>query len=208
MKYILTCFFVCIAAAEPIFPGGSASVASKIAAAVKQAASSVTGGASGNLQSVVAAGKAQLLEDATTSMRNEQIATDAYLLVHANLMRELNVGGCPREYAACPSGWGFEGQICVPPAEYAGFCGATDLNGLDAAKKEQFAQMCEAPFPCQDTCAPNFSVCPAGWRAEGGNCIAPSGYSGICSSTTSLSALSEAAKASWAAMCGARFPCA
>jgi CPW-WPC domain-containing protein len=204
MKFILASAIVGLVMAEPIFPGSSASVASKIAATVRAAGSSAAGG---NLQKVVAASKAKLIEDATTSIRNEQIAMDAYLLVHANLMRELNIGGCPRDYAGCPSGWGLEGQICVPPAEYSGFCGATDINSFAAGKKEQFAQACEAPFPCADSCSPNFSACPTGWQSEGGNCVAPSSYHGICSSTSSLGGMSDSARSSWAATCGVTFPC-
>jgi CPW-WPC domain-containing protein len=208
MNFVAACVFFGIASAEPIFPGGTASVASKIAATVRAAASSSASGAGGNLQKVVAAGKAQLIEDAAIAMRSEQIANDAYLLAHANLMRVLNVGSCPRDYSSCPSGWGLEGQICVPPAEYAGFCGATDLTSFEVSKREQFAQTCEAPFPCQDSCQPNFSSCPTGWSREGENCVATSDYKGICSSTSAIAGLSDSSKASWAAMCGTSFPCA
>ena len=118
------------------------------------------------------------------------------------------VGSCVRLSEGCLVNWatGAAGD-CVPPAGYDGPCGATDVSQLSGAEQEEFALRCQAPWPCRD-CKTDFEGCPSGWAAVGRLCVAPTEYDGICSPVANFSEAAASSKASWSAMCAARWSCA
>ena len=62
-------------------------------------------------------------EDLTDEALKEDLKQSAYARVHLYVLRELYIGGCPRNTSACPFGWvdGSSGS-CEPPAGYTGLC--------------------------------------------------------------------------------------
>jgi len=194
---------------EPTFPGNSASNANAISNIITQATSSPQYQAkTQNSASVIAQAKAEgqriLAKEAKAAERMNSMKSTAFTLVRNQIVKSLHAGGCARDYsAACPLGWSSENGACVPSADYTGPCG-TGSAGTSASQKESFAIQCAASWACADG-AVSFSVCPAGWTAQGGACTAPTNYSGICSTTTDFSGMSNEQKAKWAAMCGAHW---
>jgi len=116
-------------------------------------------------------------------------------------------GACVREVTGCPVSWssGPSGE-CVPSSGYDGPCVATDVSSMSPAQLEEFAVACKAAWPCK-ACRTNFAGCPSGWRAVGRLCVAPGGYTGICSPVSDFDGASTIDKASWSATCAARWPC-
>ena len=139
---------------------------------------------------------------AEEAMRSE-LAETAYMLVHANVLKQNFIGGCIRDYGDCPRNWVAVDGNCVPPIDYVGFCGPIELQKLAAIQIEEFSWRCKAAFPCVSSCVKDFSACPEQWVDAGaGLCLAPLEYEGICSPATDFNALSASQKASWGSQCG------
>ena len=206
-------------AVDPAFPGAALEGAGKISDVVSKATASAayakgsSGGDSGNesalLSQLISRAKNNLVEQIVENSAQSDLASSAYLMVHERMLKQIFVGGCPRDYAGCPIGWtsGSDGT-CAPGADYDGYCGAAKLGGLSTAQLEDFAWRCRAQWSCEASCARDFSQCPSGFTASGSGCVANQSYAGPCSPTTNFSGMDDAAKASWAAMCGTSFPCA
>ena len=205
-------------AVEPAFPGASLEAATKISEAVSAAESSegyskLTGGAGGqgaNVQALVAAGKARLVEEVSDSNKLTSLKKAAFVAVSTNLLKSIYVGGCPRDYAAskCPIDWEESGSgVCAPSASYSGLCGPQNVGAMSGAELEDFQWKCRASWPCTSGCSLNFDSCPSGWTSSSEGCVAPKDYSGICAPVTNFSKMSSADKQQWASMCGASFGC-
>ena len=68
--------------------------------------------------------------------------------------------------------------MCSSPRGYSGGCATAQyFNGMDKAARAQFAEDCDAPWPCAGECAggADFDACPTGWSDAG---------DGFCSQTT------------------------
>lgn len=204
-----------VSAVEPAFPGSSLQAAGKIQDAVAKATSSSayqakTGGATGEaalLRSLVSSTKRELTENVADEMTLASAQRSAYIMVHERMLKQIFIGGCPREYSGCPVGWTGADGACSPPASYDGYCGAQNLSGLSSSQLEDFAWRCRAQWPCSASCARDFSACPSGYQRQGGSCVATKAYAGPCSPTTNFSGMSDADKSAWASMCQTSFPC-
>merc|ERR1712113_90075 len=131
----------------------------------------------------------------------------AYGKVSERLLRSRFVGGCPRDFTGCPEDWEMVGNSCQPSATYGGSCQSLDPS-ITSEEKEALAIECRLSWPCEATCARDFSGCPQGWQGSADSCVAPSSYQGICSTTTRFSGYSTRQKAEWAALCNTNWPCA
>lgn len=84
---------------------------------------------------------------------------------------------CKRNWQGCPDGWRSTGTFCSAPRSYKGGCQhLVALDGAAIAAKRQFAEDCEAPWPCSDHCSDGHeydeAACPQGWLAdEYGFCV-------------------------------------
>ena len=135
----------------------------------------------------------------------QDVAIDA---IARQAMAELKyMAGCARTIEGCPAGWTMSEGMCTPPGSYDGPCGATALAALSQGQAEPFAMKCRAGWPCQE-CSTRFAGCPRGWSAVGRLCLAPPDYDGICSPAMDFATFNDGARARWAAMCGAPWPCA
>lgn len=117
-------------------------------------------------------------EAAAIENEKNALASDAYALAANYLRKQKYIGGCVRNYSACPDGFSGDGNSCAPTAEYAGSCSKTDFSGMSTSDKENWAVDCSAGFSCQNS-APSYSGCPNGFSNQGNMCV-PSSYSGIC----------------------------
>jgi CPW-WPC domain-containing protein len=150
-----------------------------------------------------------LAEDLAYDEQSNRLATVAFAMVQARVLKSEYVGGCPRDMSGCPTSWADQSSgLCEPPGDYDGLCVATDVNGLSIEQKEDFAWKCKASWPCSPSCKLDFETCPDKWDNLNGLCLAPSSYDGICSPAMMFSSFTSQQKAEWAAMCGARWPCA
>merc|ERR1712151_1248918 len=78
--------------------------------------------------------------------------------------------------------------------------------------KEQFAEDCQAPWPCLDDCESgrNYDICPKGWSDDGkGFCVVIKQMSTNegCATRYLFSAMSIKEKQSLASFCHIDFPC-
>lgn len=118
---------------------------------------------------------------------------------------------CLPDLTQCPVDWHRKGALCVASAAYAGRCAAeADFSEMSIEQKMAFANLCSVAFPCQESCAQDFGLsCPSLWREIApGLCSAPLNYEGNCATRLNVAAMTEEEKYSWAARCGARWPCA
>ena len=154
-------------------------------------------------------GLAALAEDLAYDEQSNRLATVAFAMVQARVLKSEYVGGCPRDMSGCPTSWADQSNgLCEPPADYDGLCTATDFKLFSIGQKEDFAWKCRASWPCAPSCKLDFETCPDTWDNLNGLCLAPSSYDGICSPAMMFSSFTSQQKAEWAAMCGARWPCA
>lgn len=98
---------------------------------------------------------------------------------------------CERDYNACPLGWlrVVRGHAvrCKAPLTYNKCRSWQEFTDMPPVEKEQWQHLCGQNFPClsRHSCEKDWSdPCPAGWYAVDGAlaCVAPSSYSGNCSS--------------------------
>ena len=160
-----------------------------------------------DVQALVGNAATELANEVALDRRNQGTADSAVELATRDAQHLKFVGGCVRALDGCPVNWlASNSGGCSPPADYDGLCGETNFSKFSAAQKEEFAMTCKAAWPCKP-CVTDFSNCPAGWAPKGRLCVAPADFSGICSPVVDLSSSSDATKASWSAMCGAKWPC-
>ena len=145
--------------------------------------------------------------DLAAASRSKAITAAADELARGSVASWKFAGGCPRDFSGCPTGWatGSDGS-CSPPNDEVS-CSEVVMASMSASQKEALAVSCRASWPCQ-ACVVNFVGCPEGWVSEGKSCLAPSGYQGACGPSVDFPTMSSSAKARWAAMCGAAWPCA
>ena len=154
-------------------------------------------------------GLVAIAEDLAYDAQSNRLATVAFAMVQARVLKLEYVGGCPRDMSGCPTLWADQSNgFCEPPESYDGLCIAADVKRLSIEQKEEFAWKCRASWPCAPSCKLDFETCPDTWDHLNGLCLAPSSYDGICSPAMIFSAFTPQKKAEWAAMCGARWPCA
>ena len=205
-KLVFTAFAVGDAA--PVFPGSAAGVVGSIAGTLQAATNSASGRAQSGAEAkaiaaAVAIGSKMLAESVASDLNLAQLRSDAYVLTHLQVRKQLHVGGCPRDFSnTCPVGYAAEGSVCSPKSDYSGPCGSHDVSRFSVSQKEDFSFKCGVSWPCQKVTASTYVSCPTGWtRSESGACLAPSAYQGICSPTTNFSAFTTEQKARWAQMC-------
>jgi CPW-WPC domain-containing protein len=150
---------------------------------------------------------AELADEVARDQEAQSLAKTALAIATRDVQRLKYVGACVRASGGCPVDWQTDGAgSCVPPIDYDGSCGATDVSAFSPAQREEFSLSCKAAWPCKD-CQADYSGCPSGWDSVGRLCVAPNGYDGICSPVIDLSSSSVNGRASWSATCGARWPC-
>ena len=192
----------------PAFPDGVAAIVADMHARMTSASAE-----HGDDAEVVAKlkqdGLVAIAEDLAYDARFNQLETAAFAMVQARVLKFEYAGGCPRDMSGCPTFWADQSNgLCAPPDDYDGLCASTDVNGLSAEQKEDFAWKCRASWPCAPSCKLDFRTCPNTWDNIDGLCLAPSSYDGICSPAMMFTSFTPQQKAEWAAMCSARWPCA
>merc|ERR1711904_731156 len=126
-------------------------------------------------------GLSGLTEDLREDKTRTALEKAAYAAVHIRLLRLKHAGGCPRNFADCPTGWvKTEDAMCTPQEPYDGICGTFAASTPDSVK-EELSWKCQASWPCVASCLKDLTGCPAGWAKSGGVCAAPATYDGICS---------------------------
>lgn len=198
----------CAASSQPVFPDGVAAIAGS-AAALQRGAVAPDADETSALQRLKDAASARLKTDLAESFTLDMLSEAAFAAAHVRTLQRVFAGGCPRDTAGCPRGWGSATSgACVPPADYDGWCGETDVREMSPAELEAFSWKCRASWPCAPPCKRDFAACPRTWgRRGGGVCTAPGTYMGICSHSTDFSNFTATHKAEWAAMCGVDWPC-
>ena len=198
-------FFAAVSlGAAQTFPTGVAPLLSRFRVVMDRAG----GGDEEAVASLTNAAAAELARGVARDRDSQSIAEAASAAAARDVQYLKYVGSCVRLSEGCRVNWatGAAGD-CVPPAGYDGPCGATDVSQLSGAEQEEFALRCQAPWPCRD-CKTDFEGCPSGWAAVGRLCVAPTEYDGICSPVADFSEAAASSKASWSAMCAARWSCA
>jgi len=120
---------------------------------------------------------------------------------------------CERRWTAtCPDGWTLMGEDqCAAPTSYGGACKTMQsFVGKSAADKQQLAEQCKAPWPCDD-CAEgrDYSpLCPEGWSDDGGGfCKAPADFETKCATSYDFAGMDIATKQELAETCGFNWNC-
>jgi CPW-WPC domain-containing protein len=200
-----------------VMPGSSQAAVDTVQNIVADVAGdSAFGGAGGGsdrafLDNAIAEAKAHAIEVGLSEAQAGAMQGSANLAAKIALRKQTFIGGCARDFSGCPTDGNWEEQNgeCVNVSG-VGYCASISASA-SAAQKEDFAWRCSANFSCSGAggCSSiDYSSCPQGWtRGSDGLCVASSGYNGICSPAVSFSGFSSEAKAQWAAMCGAQFPC-
>jgi len=119
---------------------------------------------------------------------------------------------CERRWASsCPDGWELLADgACGAPASYRGACRRVE-SFTSADEKRNFAEKCNAPWPCIDEC-PNghdyLMNCPAGWQGrDGGFCSAPAGSETRCGAFYNFAQMDIKTKQEMAKACKFAWPC-
>ena len=185
------------------FPDGIVPLLSKMRADMESASGAQPSGA----RALASNAAAELADEVARDQEAQSLAKTALAIATRDVQRLKYVGACVRASGGCPVDWQTDGAgSCVPPIDYDGSCGATDVSAFSPAQREEFSLSCKAAWPCKD-CQADYSGCPVGWGSVGRLCVAPNGYDGICSPVIDLSSSSVHGRASWSASCGARWPC-
>ena len=112
--------------------------------------------------------------------------------------------------ASCPSGWLQVGAAhCAAPASYAGGCPRMQsFDGRSVNAKLNFANDCDAPWPCATDCASgiDFDNCPAGWTDNGDGYCSSAGAS-KCLPSYKFSVMTISQKEQLASVCEFEWPC-
>lgn len=200
-------FAICAFASTPLFPGGADAVIGDVVDRVSRAEGD-SAGESAALAHLKEKGVASLSAAVAQDAMDDLVFEHVRALVATKLAKQLHIGGCPRNYGGCPVGWLTSGDACAPPDDYDGLCAAVNADTFSDAEKEAFAWKCKASWPCKAACKLDFSGCPQQWADDGGLCVAPASYDGMCSPAMQFASLSAHDKAKWASVCNARWPCA
>lgn len=123
-------------------------------------------------------------------------------------------GLCERRWASeCPDGWivTADGQ-CAAPSSYGGACKKVQsFRGMTVAEKQQVAEDCKAPWPCEDTCQEGrdyAELCPEGWHDDGnGFCEAPAGFKTQCATSYDFAEMDLGTRQELARTCGFQWKC-
>jgi CPW-WPC domain-containing protein len=200
------CALVSLLVSEAVaqtFPDGIVPLLSKMRADMESASGAQPSGA----RALASNAAAELADEVARDQEAQSLAKTALAIATRDVQRLKYVGACVRASGGCPVDWQTDGTgSCVPPIDYDGSCGATDVSAFSPAQTEEFSLSCKAAWPCKD-CQADYSGCPVGWGSVGRLCVAPNGYDGICSPVIDLSSSSVNGRASWSASCGARWPC-
>ena len=192
-----------VVSAQPIFPDGVATILNSLADRQAGIAQPSKDDAR-KLEILKAEAADGLKRDLIAESDHNELAKLAYEVVHVRLLKNKFLGGCPRNFDVCPTGWVNSSWICQPPSSYEGLCDALPLRDRALKFKEDFAWRCKADFPCQNPCVKDFASCPTQWNNLGGGlCVAAADYNGMCSPATDFSGYTVQKKASWATSCGA-----
>lgn len=123
-------------------------------------------------------------------------------------------GLCERRWSAkCPDGWRLTGlDLCAAPASYGGACKTLQtFAGKTVSEKQQIADECKAPWPCQDDCHMGHEysdACPKGWNDDGGAfCRAPLGFVTKCATLFNFAEMDIKTKQELGLTCGFSWEC-
>lgn len=123
-------------------------------------------------------------------------------------------GLCERRWEAqCPDGWAVAGNSqCVAPAAYGGACKRVQVFvGKTVAEKQQIAEECKSPWPCQDDCLEGrdySELCPEGWTDDGGGfCEAPVNFDTDCATSYDFAEMDIKTKEELSQTCGFKWKC-
>ena len=185
------------------FPDGIAPLLSKMRAEMESA----SGGQPSGARALASKAATELADEVARDQEAQSLAKTSLTIATRDVQLLKYVGACVRASGGCPVDWQTDSAgSCVPPIDYDGSCGATDVSSFSPTQREEFSLSCKAAWPCKD-CQANYSGCPVGWGSVGRLCVAPNGYDGICSPVVDLSSSSVNGRATWSAACGARWPC-
>lgn len=115
---------------------------------------------------------------------------------------------CVEDYSrSCPDGWSQSQQGCQSVGK-SQCAGTYSFSSSSVGEKVNFANDCQAPWPCASTCSKNYSACPAGWISTGnGTCSGSAGDSDGCSDIYDFSAMSVGEKRQLTLACGLQWDC-
>jgi len=133
----------------------------------------------------------------------------------AHGLTESRDGSCERRWMAkCPDGWSMVADdLCIAPVSYGGACKKTQsFVGKSIAEKQQIAEDCLAPWPCNDNCIEGrdySDVCPQGWVGTNGDsfCNAPATSETKCATTYNFAEMSIKTRQELAQTCGFNWKC-
>ena len=168
------------------FPASIGPLLSKMRAEMESAG----GTQPSDARAVVSNAAADFADEVARDQEARSLAKEALAIATRDVQHLKYVGACVRASGGCPVDWqsGSSGS-CVPPVDYDGPCGATDVSGFSPAQREEFSLSCKAAWPCKD-CEVDYSSCLAVWNSVGRLCVAPDGCDGICSPVVDLSSSS------------------
>jgi CPW-WPC domain-containing protein len=132
-----------------------------------------------------------------------------------NISSSGDSGTC-RRLCNLPCPWGYSQQAsdndahrCVKDVDGSASCEA-EVSFATLTEKKEFATRCSTSWPCEEECDNEGFVCPVGWNHIGeGECKAPPGYRSLgCPKSVRFHGWNATMKATFAAQCAVRFPCA
>lgn len=123
-------------------------------------------------------------------------------------------GLCERRWSSqCPDGWMSTGDgQCAAPSSYGGSCKKVQsFDSLTTAEKQQIAEECKAPWPCEDACSEGHDyseLCPEGWHNAGtGFCEAPADFEAKCATSYNFAEMDLRTRQELAETCGFHWKC-
>ena len=115
---------------------------------------------------------------------------------------------CAEDYKRdCPDGWHATPAGCQS-ADTQQCGGSFPFAGASVAQKINFANDCQAPWPCASSCSKDYSRCPRGWTDAGsGVCSGSAGTAEGCQDTYNFVDISVAEKRQLSLACGIQWDC-
>merc|ERR1712039_345533 len=120
-----------------------------------------------------------------------------------------------RDYdtSSCPPGWIENAGICerAGPASPNPKCGSRyAFMSMSVEDRQSIAKVCGIEWPCLNECRRDYrALCPQGWSTDllREVCTAPASYAGDCKYETLVKGWHREEKETFAAACGAPYPC-
>lgn len=103
--------------------------------------------------------------------------------------------------------------MCIAPASYGGACKKMQsFSGTNIAEKQQLAEDCQSPWPCNDDCSEGrdySDLCPQGWSETDldGFCEGPPSLATKCATSFNFAEMSTKTRQELARTCGFNWKC-